>query len=70
MSGDTIESLDAELQRQKRINAKVLDLLGKINAAFSNERVGPMIDEARRTKEMLDDAGKLLEEKRQQRGTT
>ena len=59
---DTVESLDAELQRQKRSTAKLLDLLRRIEGALP--RVAPLIIEVERTKHVLDNCERMLEEKR------
>ena len=63
---DTVESLDAELQRQKRSTAKLLDLLRRIEGALPDPdgRVAPLIIEVERTKHVLDNCERMLEEKR------
>lgn len=59
-----------ELERQKRTNAKLLDLLRKVDGALpaSHDRVSRMIGEAERTKQVLDNCENLLDKKRADHG--
>lgn len=63
---DTVDILAIELEQQKLTNAKLTDLLLIVQRTLPDPdgRVGSMIDEVRRTKRLLDDAGKMLDEKR------
>jgi hypothetical protein len=63
---DTIQSLDEELQREKKMNARLLDLLLRTQAALPDPDgcIGPMIDEVKRTKGVLDNCQQMLERKR------
>jgi hypothetical protein len=69
--GDTTEGLDAELQQQKHTNAKLLNLLRRMQGALDDPdgRIGPMIDEAERAKQVLDNCQNLIEQKRTGKGT-
>ena len=62
---DTGEELSTELEYQKRVNGKLLALLRAIDGAGLDQdgKVGPMIDEVERTKQILEEAQIALDAK-------
>ncbi len=62
---DTLDSLAVSLERQRKHNEKLLNLLRKVDGGMdTNGRAGALIEDVLRTKQVLDDCERDLNQKR------